>query len=440
MREALPKVLVVTINAWKDNTGINTLINFFRHWDTDRVAQIYTRSELPATNVCNEFFQISENAVVKSVLKRNINTGRRVNNCFERVDEKDVNNSEEKKKYSFFRKHRSEFFEFCREAAWRMGKWKTKELNEFLDNCDADILFMPIYAYSYMGNLQSYIIERLNKPVITYIADDVYFYKQIKGNPMFYINRYFQRRAVKRVMKHNRKLFVIAPKLKKVFDKEFSTDSSILAKGIDFSKFMFEEKSINNPIRLVYTGKTNIGRWKSLAMIGRAIKKINANDKKMELFIYTKEELTDKVKSALNIEGASRVMGGISMDEVMKVQKEADIVVFAECLEKKYKDIAWLSFSTKLTDYMANGKCILAVGADDIAPIEYLKENDAALTASSENEIYNILKNITNNPKIINEYAKAAYECGVRNHDEKAVGKTFREEIVKVYRLASDNY
>lgn len=29
-KKAFPKVLVVTTNAWRDNTGINTLIEFFK--------------------------------------------------------------------------------------------------------------------------------------------------------------------------------------------------------------------------------------------------------------------------------------------------------------------------------------------------------------------------------------------------------------------------
>lgn len=431
MEERLPKILAITINAWQDNTGINTLINLFRHWDANRVSQIYTRSELPSTEVCNEFFRISENAVLKSVFNRKIKTGMRVYNET-KLNEPDENIVEERKKYSFFRKHRSMFFELCREVAWSLGRWKTKELDDFLDECDADILFIPIYAYTYMSNLQNYVIKKLNKPVVTYIADDVYFYRARKRNILFCIDRFFQRRAVRKLMQHNKKLFVIAPKLKEVFDKEFHTDSSILTKGIDFSKKYFVEQDITVPIRLVYTGKTNIGRWKSLALIGQTIKKINTYERKMELLIYTKDDLNKKVSDALNIEGASRVMGGISMDEVMKVQQEADIVVFAECLNKRYKDVAWLSFSTKLTDYMGNGKCILAVGAKDIAPIEYLKENDSALIASDGNEIYNVLNRIVEDKCLINEYARKAYECGKKNHNEKKIGRIFRNEILEV--------
>lgn len=79
-KKALPKVLVVTTNAWRDNTGINTLIEFFKCWNPDRIAQIYTKSTLPKTTVCNKFFSISENAVMRSVMNRSITTGKKVHN------------------------------------------------------------------------------------------------------------------------------------------------------------------------------------------------------------------------------------------------------------------------------------------------------------------------------------------------------------------------
>ena len=45
------RVLVVGINPWIDNTGINTLINFFDGGGADAVAHIYTRDKLPNTRV-----------------------------------------------------------------------------------------------------------------------------------------------------------------------------------------------------------------------------------------------------------------------------------------------------------------------------------------------------------------------------------------------------
>ena len=70
-----PKVLVVGINPWIDNTGINTLINFFDGWDKSFIAHIYTKPKFPNTHICDKFFRISEHKVVKSVFNRKVKTG-----------------------------------------------------------------------------------------------------------------------------------------------------------------------------------------------------------------------------------------------------------------------------------------------------------------------------------------------------------------------------
>ena len=75
-----PKVLVVGINPWKDNTGINTLINFFSEWDKNSLAHIYTRAGLPNIVICDKFFRISEPKVLRSVFKRKMKTGEVVEN------------------------------------------------------------------------------------------------------------------------------------------------------------------------------------------------------------------------------------------------------------------------------------------------------------------------------------------------------------------------
>ena len=75
----LPKVLAISLSTWRRDSGIHTQTDLFKFWDPDRVAQIYTRSDLPDTPVCRRFFQISENAVLHSVFNRKP-VGKRVEN------------------------------------------------------------------------------------------------------------------------------------------------------------------------------------------------------------------------------------------------------------------------------------------------------------------------------------------------------------------------
>ncbi|MBQ2815062.1 MAG: hypothetical protein IJE65_00110 [Clostridia bacterium] len=428
----LPKVLVIGINSWRDNTGINTLINFFKDWDKENLAHLYTKSNLPKTEICDTFFRISENSVIKSVLKRSIKTGMIVENETVISDEDKKAAEEEKKRYASKGKS-SLILSICRELVWKFGKWKTKELDEFIENYDADILFLPIYPTIYMCRIQKYIIKKTGKPAVTYLADDNYTYKSVSKNPLSLLHRFFLRRYVKYIVQESKQLMVIAPKQKEEYDKAFDKDSVVLTKGIDFSDLKFEPKQVSNPIKMVYTGKLIIGRDRSLSLIADALGEINKNGTRLELDIYTTETLSKKQQSALNRNGCS-VKGALSLDEVQAVQKAADILVFVEGLENRYKNIARLSFSTKITDYLKSGKCIFAIGDKEIAPIDYFNRYDSAITASSCDEVYKKLVEIIDNPEIINLYGEKAFNCGKENHDILETDKLLKSTIAEIFK------
>ena len=426
--DKFPKVLVVSTNAWQDNTGINTLIQFFKCWEREKVAQIYTRTALPNTSVCDNFFRISENAVVKSWFKPNIATGSVVYNKYNSSDEEAAAVNTEKKLYSNSGKNLSEILNICRELAWKFGKWKTKELDEFIEEFNPDVLFIPIYPTIYMGRIQKYIIKKTGKPVVSYLADDNYTFRNIKKNPFAIIKRLNLRKYVKYIVDNSEKLLVIAPKQKEEYDAIFGINSGILTKGIDFKDKQYIKHKAKYPIKMVYTGKLIIGRWKSLAAIADVLEEINANSIKIELDIYTTESLTAKQDKALNKNGCS-VKGALSLKEVADVQRKADILVFVEGLEKRHKDIARLSFSTKITDYLSNGKCIFAVGDKEIAPIDYFNRYDSAITASCYDEIKEKLHQIVNNTELIAEYSEKAYNCGKNNHSLEKMNQILIDSI-----------
>lgn len=423
----LPKVMVVSTNAWRDNTGINTLIDFFKCWDANRIAQIYAKSALPKTSVCNKFFRISENAMIKSVLNRKVKPGSEVFNETEGT-KINADAGEENKRYANKGK-RGNLLSFLREIVWKFGKWRSKELDSFIDDFDADVLFIPVYPTTYMCRIQKYVMKRAGKPVVSYLADDNYSFKNISKSPLSLFMRLIQRKYVRYIVKNSSKLLVIAPKQKEEYDRIFGCDCDILTKGIDFSQIVYEEKPLNKPIKMVYTGKLIIGRWLSLSKIAEALGDINKDGVRMELDIYTTDTLSAEQENALNRNGCS-VKGALSLDEVQKVQRAADVLVFVESLEKKYKNAARLSFSTKITDYLKNGKCIFAIGDKGIAPIDYFDRYDSAVTAATYDEIGEKLKWLADNPEQISVYSRKAFECGKEHHDKEKMNKILTDAII----------
>lgn len=425
----LPKVLSISLSTWKKDSGIHTQTDLFEFWDKEQLAQIYVKSDLPNTPVCDKFFQISENAVIKSVINRQM-VGREVQNTDEPDEHTRSAIEQEKKLYARARKKHSWLISLLRELVWALGRWKSQALNDFVEGVDPDIYFVPIYPVVYMGWIQLYILKRYPRPYVCYLADDNYSYISCGNNPLAYVHRFLLRKVVKRLAINCAEMFVITEKEAKETDKDFGTNSVVLTKGIDYSMLTYEEKEVSTPIHMVYTGKLVIGRASSLAAISKAMENINKDKMRMVLDIYSPDIVDEKTMCLLNSNGC-RHHGAVSKEDVETIQKSADVVVFVESLEDKFKYAARLSFSTKLTDYFKSGKCIFAIGDKSIAPIEYLEKNDAAVIATEYNQIETKLQMLIDNKKKIQEYGYKAFACGKRNHNKELIKDRFISTLLK---------
>ena len=413
------KVLVCSIPCWNKKIGSDTFSSLMEGYDTDKIANLYIRDGMPDSNVCNNYFCISENAVIKSILKRNIVTGKRVFTP-NAIQEENTENESIAVRYKGTSAKRNYLMIFAREFLWKLGKWKSKELDKFLEDFSPDTVFFAMEGYTHFNRINRYILKKTGAKGVGYFWDDNFTYKQSKSL-MHRIYRFFQRRDLKKTVKLCSEFFAIAPKTKKEADEFFGINCEILTKPIEFNESGFVEYTPSSPIKMLYTGKLIIGRFDTIKTIGKALDEINKDAVKIELYIYTTTEFGEEETKDLSKH--VHLLGAIPQNEVASVQQKADVLLFAEAVSGENSRIARLSFSTKITDYFRSGKCIFAVGDRDIAPMEYLKSEDAALTATSYDEIVKALESIAENPVLISEYAKKAYECGKKNHDKEDIKK-----------------
>lgn len=328
----LPKVLVIGINAWREDGTAHTLMDIFQCWDPERVALVYTRADLPNTKVCSRYFQISESQIIQSIIKPWKRVGKVVANT------PVVNIGEVEKehtRYTLAHKRNSSLLPLIRELVWKFGHWKTSELKKFVKDFEPDIIFIPIYPVVYMGRIQEYIAKITGKPTVCYLADDNYSYDSC-SDLCSYIHRFWLRRHVGPIARKCNDMFVIVEKEKEDTDTRFGTNSKILTKSIDFSNKSFQHKQLNNPLKFVYTGSMVIGRDKTLALVADAINEVNSRcgEIKAELYIYSQTEPNEAIRKRLDNK-SSHFCGRIDRSEVVKVQQNADVVIFAEALEGK---------------------------------------------------------------------------------------------------------
>ena len=419
------RVLVCSIPCWNSKSGSDTFSTLMSGYDIDKIANLYIREDVPDSPVCQNYFRISENAVIKSIFNRGLKTGKQIITTNAVVDDNAKNAAVTAERYKKQVAKRNYILLYAREILWKLGRWKTPELDAFLDEFKPDVVFFAMEGYIHFNRINRYILKKTGARGVGYFWDDNFTYKQSKsfGHNIY---RFFQRRDLKKTAKLCDSFFAISPKTKKEADKFFGIDSEILTKPINFENIEFYPTKPSIPIKMLYTGKLIIGRFDTIKLIGKALDKINKDGIKIELDVYTTTYLTDEQLKDLS--KYVHILGAIPQTEVAGVQAQADVLLFAEAIEGENSKISRLSFSTKITDYFRSGKCILAVGNKDTAPMEYLAEMQAALTASSLEEIITALNALTNNSELIAEYARRAYDCGKTNHDKRAIqSRLFKE-------------
>ncbi|MBQ9427953.1 MAG: hypothetical protein IJU41_00260 [Clostridia bacterium] len=330
--------------------------------------------------------------------------------------------------YGKNRKKRSYVKLLIRELIWFFGRWRSKELDAFLKDFSPQVVVFSMEGYIHLNRLCRYIIKKTGARAIGYFWDDNFTYKQLKNNIGYTVLRFFQRRSLKRLSKCTDRFWAISPKTKREADAFFGIDSVLLTKPADLPQSAPVAAALPEPpLKIVYTGNLAIGRTATILSVSKALDRINEKSKRMELFVYTPTAL--QPEEADKIGNAVHVLSPVSIEEVAAVQQAADILLFVEDIDGPLCKKARLSFSTKITDYLKSGKCIVAIGNADTAPMEYFAQTGAAICVTETEAITSALRMIADEPALLAEYAARAYACAKENHDGAKIRQTVRDTI-----------
>ena len=416
----MKRILVLSVSSWNSVCGANTWASLLESYDSSCVANISIRDEIPDSTVCSRYFSISENRIIKSLLNRKIATGREISPCTSVDTECAGDLQVHNERYKKLGKKRNRLLILAREVIWKLGKWRTPELDAFLDSFQPDIILHSMEGYIHLNRIVEYAIKRTGAKAVGYIWDDNFTYKQSKKLG-YKVHRFFQRRSLKSLAKKTDAFFAITEKTKEEADAFFGIDCHILTKPLN-SVPVVEYGILQKPIRLLYTGNLYIGRDKSLLKVVEAIKQFPDNTFFVD--VYTNSQLGEDYLEKIDPKVCC-IHGPIPQTQVIAKQKEADALLFLEDIDGPDAQVARLSFSTKLTDYLSSGRCIFAVGNGDTAPMGYLRDRDAAITACTQAEIMEGLQKLAQSPEQVIAYAQRAANLGIQNHSKEKIQAIF---------------
>jgi glycosyltransferase involved in cell wall biosynthesis len=341
------RLLVFSEEVWNDKLYPNNVMtNWFEGFD-GQLANLYLASGMPDNPCCSEYFQITDRMALENLVRPK-SGGRWFvrHKVFE--EESESPSALFSVKYSRIKKGIKLVFggalRLLRDAVWLKTKWEEGLLMKFLKEFKPDIIFSLRFSSRRMLYMERFLHSVTGAPVIAFTGDDEYSLKQINLSPFYWARRFLLRKDIRRNAAFYSKYYTLSERQARTFREVLGVSSSVLYKGVDFSG-EFLNKKILKPIRMVYAGRLYCNRDKTLLSIARAIAKINREEVKITLEIYTREKPGRMTREALNDGRSVFFKGFVSAEKLRSIYREADIALLAESFDLRNRLLVKYLFS-----------------------------------------------------------------------------------------------
>lgn len=409
----------------------NTVSALFDEHSGDSFYHFYIRKQIPHNRLVREYYNISSADTLRELFFDD--SGHRfsaseINKLEEKWGERIKN---EQSIINSFHTRKSGALYFAEEMLWMSGIWLKSSFRRFAEDAAPDVLFAFAANAYILWPLISYIKENSSAKIVLLIADDVYgAYKAIGGVRGRYLGT-----ALDKCIASADRLYGISDELCRHYEDIYSKPVTLLHKGIELTAPVHE--AVHRPVKLVYAGNILYGREKTLAMLVRVLKDLNAEGRRAFLQIYTASELPETAAAMLCVENVSEIKGSCTYEQLRDVFADSDILLHVESFEDSQKKLVKYSFSTKISDCLQAGAAVMCIGPEGIASVEYMKKTDGVITVSSEAELRRVLKELTDAPDLITDSAvRIRAACrGLMSSEETR--KKLREELSRT--VAANN-
>ena len=419
-----PNLLIISADVLSTvSSNGKTMESFLSGWDPDKIAQLYVKTDLPPqSECCRKYFRITDREVFQSLFRRRADIGSEVARA-EAKERPAV--CRERKWVSVLKQFY--FVRLLREWAWNRASWDNDTLNRWLREVSPDVILLQggdgIFAY----DIAAVIAARFDIPVVLYVTDD-YISRKVGLSIFGHIRKRLIRQAFEAMAGQCAHMITIGEKMREEYDRLFDRDSVVLMNSVDIGNDISPHIP-NGPLTIVYMGSLYFGRENSLAALVKAIKRMNRDGCRIKLDIYTSTPMTSRRRRLLDVDGCSRLRGFIGRDEVGERLSEADILVHIEGFNKRDVSKTRLSVSTKIPEYMAAGKCILAIGPKGIASMEYARDFACVVNRPSQKELVAVLNTLIDDEGLRQQYGDLAYRFAVTNHEASHAKQVFFDII-----------
>lgn len=420
------KILIISNNSLSStkNNG-KTLASFFSDFPSENIAQLYFNNEIPDGTKVSKFYKITDYDMIKSIYSKN-NNGKIISKLNQSTSS---SNNFLTKKRSSLKKYQT--FRLTRELIWKLGHWDSEKLNNWLSKFNPDLIFFCGGDSGFAYDIALSIKERFNSKLVFYVTDD-YILPRKTINVFSHMRRKFIRSKMQNIINECDLFITISDKMKNIYKDIFGKNSLVLSNISDSMKVKKLFPDDNKKTEFIYAGGLHLKRHNVLHLLAKSIKKYNNKHKHCAfLKIYSTNEPEKSIKDKLNIKNASKFMGSLNSNQLKKALNNSNILVHVESFDDKSIEATRLSISTKIPEYLSLEKPILAIGPEEVASLEYLK--NSAYCINNKNKIYEGIEKLINDKEIQDDLSRKAITKYNNNHNKKILINKFKKELNNIF-------
>jgi len=211
------RVINVGTVPFNRNMTSRAFESYFSRWEKKNLIQVFSHNKEPVKGHCGEFYQITDQRLLKKRWNKSIATGK----IFKDKDLKEVwedtTIEADNKLIEFLYKigkYKSSLIYLGRKWLWKRKYWCTDEFNNWIENFNPECVFLSFSDDFFINEIAMYISEKFSIPIVSSIGDDYYFNYRFALSPFYHYYKLNYRKMIRKVFLTNKYSIYIVNKIR----------------------------------------------------------------------------------------------------------------------------------------------------------------------------------------------------------------------------------
>ena len=244
------------------------------------------------------------------------------------------------------------------------------------------------------------LMRKTRLPAVAWFMDDYYRSRSAS-------------RAAGKLWARVARRFVISEAMQERFTQLYGGECEVLNNSVSVPCFN-PPKPHGLPLRVAYAGAAHSYYRDTLSLV---LYELAGLDGQVELDLYTCEELPPALTGTDCLPCRRRPV--LPSPKLIERLWEYDVLLLLSSFRAEHRSIAETSLASKIADYLAAGRCILAFGPPYAENIRYAQRHGCAEVVTASRQLRPALLRLLHDPGHRRDLGARAYEFARERHDQR---------------------